>query len=165
MPNYEHSVIYAIADKETNETLYIGSSTNFKHRMLSHKSNCGNQKSKDYNMSIYKHIRELNGWDNVKPIILEEYNTCENRSQLLMREQEYINGFNSIKNSVRAYKSEQQRKEDQKLYNENRKGTRQEYFKQYEEKRKGTRQEYYKQYEEKRKEQRKLNSLKKKEQQ
>ena len=150
MPNYADSVVYAIINKETNETLYIGSSTNFKRRMISHKSHCNNPKSKDYNMNIYKHIRELNGWDFVKPVILDEYNTCGNRLQLLMREQEYINEFNSCKNSVRSHNTDQQKIE---------------YYKQYEENRKGTRQEYYKQYDEKRKDQRKLNRLQKKEHQ
>lgn len=121
MPNYAHSVIYQIINKSTGETLYIGSTTNYKGRMLDHKKCCINPNHRDHNIPIYQYIRELGGWDSIKTVMIEEFSTCQNRLQLVKKEQEYIDNLKSLKNSVRSYISETQKKEEAKEYfNDNR---------------------------------------------
>jgi len=52
------------------EMVYVGSSCNMKHRRNTHKSNCNNPKSKNYNLKVYKTIREHGGWDEFKIVEL-----------------------------------------------------------------------------------------------
>jgi hypothetical protein len=171
MPNYAHSVIYRIINKETGENLYVGSTTNFKRRILDHKKCCINPNHRDHNIPIYTHIRDIGGWEFIKAVMIEEFTTCQNRLQLVKREQEHIENFKSSKNSVRSYISETQKKEEAKEYkkqycNDNKEKIK-EYKKQYCNDNKEKINEYKKQYHndnrDKINEQRRLNRLKKKE--
>jgi len=57
-PNkYHNSCIYKIWK---DNLIYIGSTFNFKQRVIQHKSRCTNEKSKSHNLKIYKTIR-MNG--------------------------------------------------------------------------------------------------------
>lgn len=116
MPNYAHAVIYRIINKATGETLYIGSTTNYKGRMLDHKKCCKNPNHRDHNIPIYAHIRDIGGWEFIKTVMIEEFTTCQNRLQLVKREQEYIESLKGSKNMVRSYISETQKKEEAKEY-------------------------------------------------
>ena len=49
---YLNSVIYTIQHKTIPELLYVGSTSNFLTRIISHKSNCNNPKSNLYNNLI-----------------------------------------------------------------------------------------------------------------
>lgn len=103
MPNYSKSVIYRIINKETQETLYVGSTTNYKKRMLDHKSRCHNLNATHYNYPIYQHIRELGGWNAIVHIPVEEINNCESKTDLFKREQEWIDEFKSTKNIMKSH--------------------------------------------------------------
>lgn len=116
MPNYAHSVIYRIINKATGETLYIGSTTNYKGRMLDHKKCCENPNHRDHDIPIYAHIRDIGGWGFIKTVMIEEFTTCQNRLQLVKREQEYIESHKGSKNIIRSYISETQKKEEAKEY-------------------------------------------------
>ena len=111
MVNYSHAVIYRIINKETGENLYIGSTTDYNRRMAQHKYNCNNPNAEHYNVPIYKHIRELGGWEFVRHVMIEEFTTCQNKMQLIRREQELIDAQNATQNSVRAYRTEEQKKQ------------------------------------------------------
>lgn len=111
MVNYSHAVIYRLINKETGENLYIGSTTNYNKRMSNHKFNCNNPNAAYYNVPIYKHIRELGGWEFVRHVMIEEFTTCQNKLQLIRREQELIDAQNATQNSVRAYRTEEQKKQ------------------------------------------------------
>jgi hypothetical protein len=103
MPNYNKSVIYRIINKQTGETLYVGSTTNIRRRLTDHKSRCHNPKATHYNYPIYQHIRELGGWESITHIIIEQFSNCENKIDLLKREQEFIDEFKSSKNIMKSY--------------------------------------------------------------
>lgn len=103
MPNYNQSVIYRIINKQTGETLYVGSTTNIRRRLTDHKSRCHNPKATHYNYPIYQHIRELGGWGSITHIIIEQFSNCENKIDLLKREQEFIDEFKSSKNIMKSY--------------------------------------------------------------
>ncbi len=91
---------------------YIGSCLNIKKRKSQHKSNCNNDKCKEYNYKVYQYIRENGGWDNWKFEILETA-LFENKTALRIREQHYKNLLNPSLNSLNAYQSQEERR----LYN------------------------------------------------
>ena len=90
MPNYQNGLIYKLCSKDTDITdFYIGSTTEFRRRKYSHKSSCNNEKSKDYNLDLYKFIRENGGWKNWDMVLIEYYK-CDNKLELEKKEREVI---------------------------------------------------------------------------
>ena len=57
MPDYSKSIIYTIRSKDN---LYVGSTIDFRSRKWKHKSCLYNENGKEYNLKIYKTIRENN---------------------------------------------------------------------------------------------------------
>jgi hypothetical protein len=105
MPNYDRSVIYRFINKQTQETIYVGSTTNYRKRMIDHKSRCHNPNASHYNYPVYKHIRDLGGWDHIDHITVEEFNNCPNKIELQKREQVWIDEFKSTKNILKSHKT------------------------------------------------------------
>ena len=125
--NYSKSIIYKIYCNDSSITeIYIGSTTNFKLRKCQHKSACYNDKSKKINMKIYKFINDNGGWDNFSMIPIIEY-PCENKIQLLIKEEEYRKELNSNLNSCNSYSgieyknNKEYMREYSKKYRENKK--------------------------------------------
>ena len=125
--DYSKSIIYKIYCNDSSITeVYIGSTTNFKLRKCQHKSACYNDKSKKINMKIYKFINDNGGWDNFSMIPIIEY-PCENKIQLLIKEEEYRKELNSKLNSCNSYSgieyknNKEYRREYSKKYRENKK--------------------------------------------
>ena len=98
-----------------NET-YVGSTCNLKKRPQEHKSNCYNTKSKEYNKSLYKYIREHSEWDNVKFEILVHLHPKFNRGERCLFEQEWIDYLKPTMNDCKAYTG-LSKKEWMKQYN------------------------------------------------
>jgi len=93
--DYSKSLIYKIVCKDTNiKNVYIGSTTNFKNRKSRHKSNCYNENSKQYNLNLYKFIRQNNGWDNFDMIFIN-YVPCNTKLELGKIERKYIEKINN----------------------------------------------------------------------
>jgi len=66
------SGIYAIVCKDTTiPEVYVGSTNNLENRIINHKCKCNN--IKEYNLKVYKFIRDNGGFDNWKFIVLEHY--------------------------------------------------------------------------------------------
>ena len=101
MPNYQNSIIYKLKHNldydDTN--IYVGSTTNFKNRKYSHKTNCNNIKFHKYNYPVYKYIRDNEGWDNWIMIPIEQY-PCNNIKELEIRERYHIDLLKSKLNKV-----------------------------------------------------------------
>lgn len=117
MVNYVHAVIYRIINKESGENLYIGSTTDYNRRMIEHKSRCHNSKTHHYNLPLYKYIREeLGGWDFARMVLVEEVIGCQNKMQLVKREQFFIDSYNESKNAIRSYVTDEQKKEEKTQY-------------------------------------------------
>jgi hypothetical protein len=131
MVNYQNGKIYKIIN-ENNEIIYIGSTAEEKlcRRYTHHEYKAPNHK-----------------------IILIENYPCNNREELRMREQQVIEEHSDLLNKIRAYISEEQKKERDKLSNKEYRENNKDYFNQYEEKRKNNpeRIEYNKKHNEKRK--------------
>ncbi len=63
--DYSNTTIYKIKCKdEFCKEIYVGYTTNFVQKKYIHKQCCINSSSTNYNMNIYKTIRENGGWDN-----------------------------------------------------------------------------------------------------
>ena len=77
-----------------NEFIYIGSTANFNKRVLEHKSNCYNEKSKKYNYKLYSTIRSNGGFDNFCFNIIKSIET-DDKTNVLKHEQELMIKYNS----------------------------------------------------------------------
>ena len=70
--NYNNSVIYKIQHQEKPELVYVGSTTDYTRRKALHKQACNNSNSPNHNLKVYKMIRENDGWDAFKMIIINK---------------------------------------------------------------------------------------------
>lgn len=116
--DFSNTVIYKIQNKEIDDLLYVGSTTNFTQRKSEHKSNSTNSNTQIYNAKLYKTIRDNGGWDMFNMIIVKEF-PCENRRQAEAEEDKVMREMRSILNSKRAYVSTEEREEYLKQYRYN----------------------------------------------
>ena len=106
--NYNKSKIYIIyCEDEGVDEFYVGSSIDLKGRVSDHKSCCNNINDKHYNLKIYSYIRDNFGWNNFTVKTLERY-SCKNKTELRMKEQEWIDKLKPTLNSQKAYCSTEQ---------------------------------------------------------
>lgn len=93
MNNNNNLFIYKIM---VGDMCYIGSTCDIKKRIKEHKSNCYNKNIKNYNLKLYKTIREHYGtdWDKVKWSVIDCYYNVDKtfRNEI---EQYYIDLFKS----------------------------------------------------------------------
>ena len=83
-------VIYKISCNDSNITdCYIGSTTDVKQRMRSHKSDCNNTNSKGYKLRVYQFIRANGGWNNWTTTILDEF-ISNSKFERLQKERDWI---------------------------------------------------------------------------
>tara|TARA_R110001632_G_scaffold82407_1_gene182919 strand:+ start:281 stop:829 length:549 start_codon:yes stop_codon:yes gene_type:complete len=97
MPDYSNSTIYQIICKDENiKDIYIGSTTNFKRRMIQHRDSVDNYKSRKHKYKLYTFIRAHGGWQNwiMKPII---HYSCLNKMEVAEHERFY---YDSLKPSL-----------------------------------------------------------------
>jgi hypothetical protein len=81
MPDYSKSVIYTIRSKDS---IYVGSTVNFRARKNQHKNCMNNENLKTYNLKIYKTIRQNDGdWD------MQPYSIfpCKSKMELSIEEE------------------------------------------------------------------------------
>lgn len=131
---------------------YVGSTKNIKKRMNYHKSDCYNIKSTNYNVKLYKYIRENSGWNNINVQILDVIDNID-KKQAIVFEQQFIEYFENTLNAIRAYATPEQIKQYQKQYNQANKEQIKQYQKQYQQDNKEQIKQQNKQYYENNKEQ------------
>ena len=101
--DYSKTYFYKIVSRDTNiENMYIGHTTDFKTRKGCHKRICTNPKDKNYNLPLYKFIRDNDGWDNFDMIWLET-GSFENSMEARKRERELIEEHKASLNKIRSY--------------------------------------------------------------
>jgi len=100
MVNYNKSIIYKICCKDINiKEIYVGSTANeLRKRKYSHKYDCNNINSKNYNLYVYQFVRSNGGFENFDMVLIEEYN-CNDKQELHKRERFYIELLGSTLNS------------------------------------------------------------------
>ncbi len=97
--DYSNTVIYKIVCNDTScKKFYVGHTTNFVQRKHSHKQSCTNEKSLNYNLEMYKTIRENGGWENWRMVIIHFAN-CKNSHQAKKIEQEFFESLNDPNNT------------------------------------------------------------------
>jgi hypothetical protein len=121
--NYSNTVIYRIFCKD--DTIiedYIGSTTNFIERKTQHKSVCHNENDTRYYLKIYQNIRANGGWENWTMLEIEKF-PCQDKNEARTREQYWIDFYKTKLNGVRAFRTQEQKKEqenkEKKRYAEN----------------------------------------------
>ena len=117
---------------------YVGSTKNFKARKILHKSNCNNEKAKNYNSKIYTTIRANGGWAN---FVIIQIGTREQltKKQATAIEENYRIELGGNLNSQRCYTTDEQKKE---YYKDNKKKIN-EYYENNKEKNKERDKKYY----------------------
>ena len=114
-------IIYKLFCKDYDDC-YIGSTTDFNTRKRKHKNDCNNKNSKNYNLKVYKFIREHNGFDSWEFEVLEQ-NEYENKYLLRDREANFVKILKSTLNSQIPNRTlednKEYRKEYDKKYREN----------------------------------------------
>jgi len=114
MPDY---FIYKIFSDDSN-CIYIGSTENLKQRAIAHKTHCNNPNDEHYNLKIYKTIRKYGGWDEWTMICIEECDkVIQTKLDARKIEQKHIDNLNATLNSQRAYTSEEEKKDRNKITN------------------------------------------------
>ena len=121
--NTNNTVIYKIYCLDVLcDFVYFGSTTNFATRKSQHKHSCNNENNPAYNYNLYKMIRDNKGWDNFEMCLVEVF-ACENKQQLLIREQFHIDSHRNNMNTKKAFISIEDQKEHittyMKAYREN----------------------------------------------
>ena len=110
--DHSNTIIYKLVHKEDydNVNIYIGSTTDFIRRKNSHKSNCCNEKSKEYNEKKYQYIRGNGDWGDWNMIEVEKF-PCNDKREAEAREEYWRCHFNSQLNIRRAYTTVEQKKQ------------------------------------------------------
>jgi len=112
--DYSKSVIYKIEHLEKPELVYVGSTTNFIRRKSEHKTTCNNKKNEQYNQKLYTMIRCNGGFESFKIMIICEF-PCNNKTELVIEEEKYRKELQASLNSVKAYRTIDEKKENDKL--------------------------------------------------
>ena len=124
--NYQNAVIYKICCKDPEiKDIYVGSTTNFKRRMSQHKYNCKNEKSRDYNLPVYRFIRDTGGFNNWSIVKIRDV-VCKDKYDLEAEERKdfenlgaTLNGYYPQRSQVEYYQENKvEILERQKKYNE-----------------------------------------------
>lgn len=98
--DYSKVVIYKIVCNDLAVTeVYVGHTTNWTQRKKNHKNCCScSSNSKQYNILLYKTIREHGGWDNWTMVEVEKF-PCENKTKAIVRERYWYKQLNGTMNS------------------------------------------------------------------
>jgi hypothetical protein len=88
-------------------------------RKNTHKSACNNEKSEKHNLQVYVMIRANGGWDSFDMKPIKEF-PCESKIQLTIEEERIRVEMKAKLNSIRAYISPEEQKEQiKKWHNQN----------------------------------------------
>lgn len=117
MCDYNRSQIYIIKFNDNNKHIYIGSTVNSLSFRFTHHKNSNNKTS----LGIYIDKYYNGDWSNCY-IELLEYFKCNNKKELLQRENELINEYKlndnyEVININRAFGNKEYKKEDKPQYN------------------------------------------------
>ena len=99
MPSFSNSRIYKLVNDVDNK-IYVGSTTQPLHQRFSGHKRASRSKP---NRHVYQHITAIGGFSHVRIIQIEEFKTCENKNQLIAREQHYIDLLKPELNKRSAY--------------------------------------------------------------
>jgi hypothetical protein len=100
---YRNAQIYWIHCKDPQiKEFYVGSTCNYSKRKSKHIFGCNTIGNDEYYKPLYVYIRNNGGWNNFWMDTIEQY-CCDNRTELRMNEQEWINILEPSLNKVKAF--------------------------------------------------------------
>ena len=94
---------------------YIGSTRDLKQRKGKHKNAFYNQNNKNHHYKLYQHIGENGGWDCCDITPVEEFE-CETKREAECREEYWRREYKATLNMRKAYQTEDEKKEQLKIY-------------------------------------------------
>jgi hypothetical protein len=116
--DYSKTIIYKLVCKNLEVTdLYVGSTTDFIKRKNAHKTTCNNEKSKAYNLKVYRMIRENGGFDNWDMIEIEKFE-CADGNEARARERHFYEELGAKMNIRVPIINDEERIQNQKKYYE-----------------------------------------------
>ncbi len=117
--NYQNGIQYKIVCKDPAITdCYNGSCCSLKDRKKTHKNQSLNPNCKEYNLKVYRFIRENGGWDNWTFIQLEIF-PCNSKQELVKREREIFDVLKpTLNTNSPTLDIEKQKKRKAKYYDE-----------------------------------------------
>ena len=115
--DHSNTIIYKLVRNEDydNVNIYTGSTTDFIRLKNKHKSDCNCVTSKGYYDKKYQYIRDNGGWDNWNMIEVQKF-PCNDKREAEAREEYWRCHFNAQLNTIRAYITDIERLERDKLY-------------------------------------------------
>lgn len=108
--DYQKNLNYKIEHINDPSLVYVGHTTNWNNRKGQHKSNCSNTKRKEYDIKLYKMMRENGGWEMFRMIEIEKY-PCNDKREAEKREAEVMKELQSNMNSIRSFVTDEEKKE------------------------------------------------------
>ena len=108
--NYQKACVYRLIYNDI--TYYVGSTTNMRQRKSQHRRGCYNEKNKDYNYQLYKFIRENEGFNNWKMIMVHAYPECKTSEELRMHERNHIEELKPSLNVNRPIVTEEEKQNE-----------------------------------------------------
>ena len=88
--NYDNTHFYRIVCRDLNiKDCYVGHTTDFTTRKNRHRKNCNNINGRDYNLKLYRFIRQNGGWENWDMILVKTLK-CENVLEARAKERQFI---------------------------------------------------------------------------
>jgi hypothetical protein len=116
--DYSQTIIYKLCCKNPAiSEIYIGHTTNFINRKNNHKTNCCNENSNNYNLHVYKFIRNNGGWNNWTMIQIEIHK-CNNKREAEMRERYWIETLNAELNCISPITTNEEKEQQKKEWYE-----------------------------------------------
>ena len=113
--DYSKTIIYKIEHIDYENLVYVGFTTNWDRRKYSHKSNCNNHNTKDYNYKLYKMIRENGGWEMFRMLEVEKF-PCKDKREAEKRETETMKLLKSTMNVNRSFVTKEESQYDKNVY-------------------------------------------------
>jgi len=111
--DYSKISIYMIQHIEDKSLIYVGSTVNFRCRKNHHKSNCYNEKGKEYNYKVYTMIRENGGWEAFQMLEIKKY-PCNDKREAEAEEEKCRVNLKANMNKNRAFTTEEQKREQKR---------------------------------------------------
>ena len=65
--------------------VYVGHTTDFNRQKRQHKPRCINESTSQYNVNVYRTVRDNGGWDNWAMIEIEKF-PCRDKNEAVARE-------------------------------------------------------------------------------
>ena len=114
---YPTAYVYRLVNTDTNETFYVGStSQRLSARMCAHRSCALTPSCKQYKFKVYEKMREI-GVENVRIVLIDEHHQIT-KLALEKLEQIAIEGHPELMNRRRAHITDAQRHEGMKVWRE-----------------------------------------------